>query len=497
MHRWFRFLASLVFVVPTVAFAQEMDFGGGEEGGEPPPEEIDAPPPEEPLESATPEEFNDVEPVASDAVEEERAPIYVFAVTPDESLGLITRELDAALRDTLLGLRQYTMEDAEALLNGRGFGANAAIQQGQELFDAGRAAYDNLELDEAVELFNQALQVYEEQIGHVTDLNNVSDCFLYLGAAEVLRGRARQSRTPFLRLLIIDPERRPDPDLFPPPVTEAFDYVTSQLGRVRNGGLIVNSSPAGADVFIDGVYQGPTPQEVSSIKAGRHYVRVRQQGFTETGQVVDITPRRTIEVEANLEPTEDGPMVAELLQQLAIQIAEASDEASETVQRLGEVLNLEVLFTAVVVPEVEAESESEAEGEAEGEVDAEAENGNVSVLLNGWDVMRGESIAQVNSGPFAADAVVLIGDIQSPFEELVSSTWTTMNTAQAPIEPVVEPQPDIEPEPERRRRPFWQRWWFWTAVGAVVLGAGLGIGFGAAAAGNDDAPVNGEVIIDL
>lgn len=481
----------MVLVLPTVALAQEMDFGGGEEGSEPPPEDIDAPPLEDLAEPGPPEELAIEEPVTlADGEEEARTPIYVFAITTDETLAQITRELDSALRDTLLAQRQYSMEEAEALLNGRGFDANAALQQAQELFDAGRAAYDNLELDEAVELFNQALQVYEEQIGHVTDLNNISDCLLYRGAADVLRGHSRQSRTPFLRLLIIDPERRPDPDLFPPPVTEAFDYVSSQLSRVRNGELTVSSTPVGADVFIDGVYQGYTPQEIPSIKAGRHYVRVRRQGFTETGQVVDITPRRATNVEATLEPTEDGTVVEELLEQLALQIYEASDEASGTVQRLGEVLNLEVLVTAVVV------REDAGEDEGDGESDGQSASGNVSVLLNGWDVIEGESIAQQNAGPFVPDAVALVGDIQAPFDELLSSTWTTMNTSQAPIEPIVEPQPDIEPEPERRR-PFWQQWWFWTAVGAVVLGAGLGIGFGAAAAGDDDAPVNGEVILDL
>jgi hypothetical protein len=257
----------------------------------------------------------------------------------------------------------------------------------------------------------------------------------------------------------------------------------------------VTSEQEGVDVFIDGVYQGTTPQTISSIKAGRHYVRVRRQGFVETGQVVDISPRRTTEVEFALEQTEDGPIIDELLDQLAGQIAEASDEAAGTVQRIGEVLNLEVLITAVVVRDAPAQDgDSDSEGEIEPAIEGEA--GPVSVLLNGWDVMRGESLAQQNAGPFTAEPVALIGDIQAPFDELVSATWTTMNTPQAPIEPVVVAQPDIEPEPEPRR-PFWQQWWFWTAVGAVVLGAGLGIGFGAAAASDDDAPINGEVILDL
>lgn len=456
MYSWSRFLAFLLFITPMIADAEEMDFGGDDA---PPPEEMDGPPPleiqEDPNES-----------------EESSTPIYVFAVTADEELRQITEELDSALRDSLFANHRYTMSEADSFLNGRSFEANEALQQAELLFDEGRMSYDNLELDHATELFDQALQTYEERIAHVSDLNKISDCYLYLGASEVLRGRTRQARTPFLKLLLIDPERRPDPDIFPPPVTEAFEYVIGQVARVRQGELTVRSEPGGADVFIDGVYQGPAPQEDVPLKAGRHYVRVRQQGYAEAGRVVEVGRRATVAT-ITLEPTDDGQLIAGLLEQLATQVVDSPNAANGTVQHLGEVLNLEVLITAVVVREGEG----------------------VRVMLNGWDAVQGESVVQEDAGPYATEAISIIGDIQPTFDDLISSTWTAMNTSQAPIEPVVEPQPDIEPEP--MRRPFWQQWWFWTAVGAAVVGASFGIGFGVAAANDGEAPVTGEVILDL
>jgi len=43
-----------------------------------------------------------------------------------------------------------------------------------------------------------------------------------------------------------------------------------------------------------------------------------------------------------------------------------------------------------------------------------------------------------------------------------------------------------KPAPVKKRdlaRPFYKTWWFWTVVGAVVAGAGVGIGFGVAESG--------------
>lgn len=50
-----------------------------------------------------------------------------------------------------------------------------------------------------------------------------------------------------------------------------------------------------------------------------------------------------------------------------------------------------------------------------------------------------------------------------------------------------KPRPDLVPdnvppprEPQTRSKPIYKTWWFWTALSAVVVGAGLGIGFGVA-----------------
>ena len=40
-----------------------------------------------------------------------------------------------------------------------------------------------------------------------------------------------------------------------------------------------------------------------------------------------------------------------------------------------------------------------------------------------------------------------------------------------------------KPRPTPERKPFYKKWWFWTAVGAVVVGTGVGIGVGVSSRG--------------
>ena len=365
---------------PGVVNAQEMDWGtGDEQPAEPPAEEAPAPQPE-------PEE-----PAAEPAAEpdaQEGTPAFAFAMADAEDLNSIARELDSALRDVVGGDPRYSISSADYRLNGFDRRAQRSMSEALEHFSNGRGAYDNLELDEAFGHFELALEAFENLVAHVSDLNVYSDCLLYMGASEVLRGRSRQAAGVFTRLLIIDPERRPDPDVFPPPVVEAFEYAAGQAERVREGMLEVTSNPVGADLFVDGVFQGPTPQTLSGLKSGRHYVRVRQQGFVEAGQVVEVSSRRPTQVTLDLSATDDGELVASLVEQIGIELAESDNAAGGTVRRLGELLGLEVLMTALVT---------------------RGDDG-ISVALNVWDANLGRSLSQQNAGPFEEDAIIVAGD---------------------------------------------------------------------------------------
>ncbi len=453
--------AGAIIVAPSIVMAQEMDWGSDEEETAEPPEE-EAPPPEEPAPAEVESSDNDL------------SPAFAFAVADGEDLAPIARELDSALRDVVGGDPRYSISAADNRLNGYDTDAQQAMREANELFQNGRRTYDNLELDEAFDFFEQALGAFEDLVAHVGDLNIYSDCLLYMGASEVLRGRSRPAATIFSRLLIIDPERRPDPDVFPPPVVEAFEYASTNMARIREGVLEVTSTPEGADLFVDGVFQGPTPQTLSGLKAGIHYVRVRQQGYTEAGQVVEVSSRRPTQVQLELAATNDGQLIAGLVEQIGIELAENNTGVGGTVRRLGEILGLEVLMTALV---------------------SRGDDG-IGVQLNVWNVVEGRSLSRGNAGPFEEDPIIVAGDTPPSAQNVLNDAWSAQNVPQVVDRPIPPPTTPPPPPPPPRR-PFWQQWWFWTAVGVVVAGAGVGIGFGVASATEEPGETPGEVILDL
>ena len=48
------------------------------------------------------------------------------------------------------------------------------------------------------------------------------------------------------------------------------------------GSLHVTTSPSGADIYLDGVYRGPTPITIGSLAAGNHNVLLRLAGYQDT-----------------------------------------------------------------------------------------------------------------------------------------------------------------------------------------------------------------------
>jgi hypothetical protein len=59
--------------------------------------------------------------------------------------------------------------------------------------------------------------------------------------------------------------------------------------NARTGTLSVTSSPAGADVYLDGVQKGTTPVTITGVPTGLHLIRVTLPGYEDYSSRV-ITP---------------------------------------------------------------------------------------------------------------------------------------------------------------------------------------------------------------
>ena len=99
-----------------------------------------------------------------------------------------------------------------------------------------------------------------------------------------------------------------------PGYTEFTDVVTIrsrqdtqvEVELIAVSGVVrVTSVPEGAQVFVDGRFQGQTPAELE-LPEGEHSIRVRQQGFAEAIRTVRATPGHQAELEVRLEALAAG-----------------------------------------------------------------------------------------------------------------------------------------------------------------------------------------------
>lgn len=100
-------------------------------------------------------------------------------------------------------------------------------------FADGIRAYQNLEFDQAAALLRRAFSRPNSAA-----LSERTQALLYLGAADLFRGRRDSAVAVFRRLVQLDPRYRPDRLVFPPEVTSVFDNV-----RVDSRAVVLVAPP--------------------------------------------------------------------------------------------------------------------------------------------------------------------------------------------------------------------------------------------------------------
>ncbi|UCF20871.1 MAG: hypothetical protein JSU87_05545 [Gemmatimonadota bacterium] len=100
--------------------------------------------------------------------------------------------------------------------------ATARAQSATYLLEQGIRAYNELELNDAVDLLERALRFSEN--GGLTRTDRAR-ALTYIGAIQVFRGDADSAATVFRNLVVTDPRYTPDELIFPPEVTSIFQAV--------------------------------------------------------------------------------------------------------------------------------------------------------------------------------------------------------------------------------------------------------------------------------
>lgn len=237
---------------------------------------------------------------------------------------------------------RFSLVDMEAILNnGPPTAMLARLRNAEGALERGMAAYDAFELEPALEAFAEAAIGFEQSVSGLTDFSLLVDVYRYQGASYALQGDSESALRSFSQALVIDPDTSLVDGSFPDTVQALFEAARQEVSQKQTGSLSVFAAPSAAEVWVNGVFRGSAPIEVSGLTQGRHYVKLVRAGYVSYGEAVDVTAGNEDTLQATLRPTVQLSNFDQLTAQLVAGDARAPGE-------LAALFKVDQLFWATV-----------------------------------------------------------------------------------------------------------------------------------------------------
>jgi hypothetical protein len=335
------------------------------------------------------------------------------ALQGDERLEIVDQDTELAKHAGQVPL--------EAISEARGL-----ARAGEELLRRGQSEPARIKLEQASRHLAEVLAWTSKQ--------ELAQAQFLLGAALAVDGEKKDALAAFVSLLAWRPEFVADPEIWPEKVLPLWEKAQEKAAKLDGGSIEISSSPEGAMAYVDGRFVGFTPTIVEGLPAATHYVTVRMYGRVRSVAAVKVSDRRPSELKVSLDPTPGVDRLREAIDAIAGGVGAAQANA-EIQAAFGDLSELLMVDHAAVL-----------------------------VAPDGAGPYRGYVYA-VEGGTLLAKAELELGerDPEDAFGELAAALYQQIS-----FEPKEAPPPK-KPRRTGAKKPFYTRWWFWSAVGAVVV----------------------------
>lgn len=410
-----------------------------------------------------------------------------------------------------------------------------ALEEGRVLLEEGKAAYEQLDLEQAQGKFKEALKKYEFGYGFLSRPAPLLECLMYLGATWVLVGEPEKAQNVFTRAQDLPGRKVLDPNLFPPNIQDIFNQAAERVHSQSRGTVTLVSTPLGAEIFVDEAYRGGSPAKVDGLRAGVHMVRAHKDGYLPWGGKIRVAGGKHKQLRLKLVPARRQKDFSRHFRLMAAEVIRK--EPGDALEKIGKFLR------AGRVAVVAATGSAEAL-ELQGylcDLGGEVKCASMKAALDSRDaafagelkafclgLLRGTPEAEVEEpgegfaeGAAAAAALLeksgkgeqagegmgldlgAAGEQKKPEEDFPDATAEDLKAAEAAEKEEKELQASLQeqkrPEGEDRGAPStWgylsRQWWFWTAVGVVAAGAATGTYFLVSGSGQQS---TGNLVLDL
>lgn len=315
--------------------------------------------------------------------------------------------------------------------------------------DDGANAMRSHDLARAQSLLRDAVPIIERNWDSVPRAV-LADAYMLRAILECERNRFAQCERGFREVLVFREDLEYDLARYPVAHEERFSRVSAEIQAIGERATFeLAVDPVGAEVFVDGRSYGPAPATIPELLVGSHFVTAISSRHTKRLERVQVTAPTT-HLDLTLAPSERLLPIDNAEVRIRRELTRSRVERSSAIVGIrGTVSAKQVLF-AVVTSEPRALL--------------------VQFYLFDLQTQFRLATAQVRT-PVGEEAAERVRSAVSNLYRGVDLTG------------FVAPPPPARAVVEGRETVF-EQWWFWTAVGAVVVSGGIVTGI--VIAGSDD-----------
>jgi len=289
-------------------------------------------------------------------------------------------------------------------------------------------------LDDALSEMSNGLQFARRR--------DIADASMLWAAAQCELGRRRACESAFRRVLVFREGVAYDTPGLPPRPEEVFEAVREETLERQRGSILINTSPLGAEVFVDGRFVGASPARAEGLLGGEHYVTAKLPGY---GRAVE-----RIDVSTDLEDTAFMELV-EVNRAPLLRDALSSAESEMGGARVG--TGMRELWSLLFMDQLIL-----------GHLERQGDDDTFALTLYLYDMRTNHGLRRVER---TFDWTVT--DLSIP-EQLVEELYRGVD-----LQGRIRPREVGGPVGPRVPDPFYRTWWFWSIVGAAIVGTTVGI----------------------
>lgn len=330
--------------------------------------------------------------------------------------------------------------------------------RGLKRFEEAKALYADLNMEEAIPKFKSAERIMAKHVDKMADLSVLSEILLYLGASYKMFDEDDKASPYFLRYISMNPNKELNEQDFAPEIADYFNQIKSDFLMMPNGSIKFETTPAGAEVFLDGKLAGITPLSVDGVTAGDHYYRLHLDGFRDKGGDIEVEEREVSDVDEDLSlytevsflPGAKETMIDEFGHLYMLKKGIDVANAFGVDRLLVSYITIEQGLIEVKSRLFDAENRSFKEADTEFSLPSDNNFSNTPKLYKALDKLLGDDLGY------------------TPLTSVLDASST---------EALLGLDEDGDDNDKKKKKKS-KAWIVWTIVGVVVGGAALGVGLG-------------------